>query len=108
MAPTPIGPRPVDAEEIIRRLRLLRYSPHNRANVRGGRKIPLQYVAEMASWKAGTSFGDLHGGHRRRSVVRGRTVRLSVLPKCFQAIERFTVTEKLFQFLPRQYLESIT
>jgi hypothetical protein len=35
-------------QEIIRRLRSLRYSPDNRAPVRGGRKIPLNYVAEMA------------------------------------------------------------
>ena len=51
--------------------------------------------------KAGMSFGELHGGYRRRSVGRRWTVRLSVPPKCLHAIERFTVTKKLFQFLPR-------
>jgi hypothetical protein len=35
-------------QEIVRRLRVLRYSPDNRAAVRGGRKIPLKRVAEMA------------------------------------------------------------
>ena len=54
----------------------------------------------------GRQIGDMHSGHRRHSVVRA--LRLSVPPKCLQPIERFTVTEKLFQFLPRQYLESIT
>jgi hypothetical protein len=34
--------------EIVRQLRLLRYDPDNRASVRGGRKIPLKRVAEMA------------------------------------------------------------
>ena len=56
----------------------------------------------------GRQVGDMYSGHRRHSVVRARTVRLSVPPKCLQPIKRFTVTEKLFQFLPRQYLESIT
>jgi hypothetical protein len=35
-------------QEIVRRLRLLRFSPDNRTPVRGGRKIPLKRVAEMA------------------------------------------------------------
>ena len=49
----------------------------------------------------GRQVGDMYRGHRRHSVVRARTVRLSVPPKCLQPIKRFTVTEKLFQFLPR-------
>jgi hypothetical protein len=35
-------------QEIIRRLRSLRYSSENRANVRGGRKTPLKLLAELA------------------------------------------------------------
>jgi hypothetical protein len=38
---------PLNAEEVIRQLRMLR-SPDNRANVRGGRKIPLTWVASTA------------------------------------------------------------
>ena len=53
----------MSTEEIIRRLRLLRYSPHNRANVRGGRKIPLRYVAEMAGVHRVTLY---------RAILRGR------------------------------------
>ena len=41
-------PQLLSAEEIICLLRTLRYSPDNRGSVRGGRKIPLRRIAEMA------------------------------------------------------------
>lgn len=50
-------------EEITRWLRLLCYSPDNRANVRGGRKVPLTRVAEMAG---------LHRCTLYRTILSGR------------------------------------
>jgi len=49
--------------EVVRRLRLLRYGPDNRASVRGGRKIPLKRVAELA---------DLHRVTLYRAIFEGR------------------------------------
>ena len=45
---SPTNTSQLSEEEIIRQLRMLRYSPDNRAAVRGGRKIPLRHIAEMA------------------------------------------------------------
>jgi hypothetical protein len=50
-------------QEIIRRLQMLRYGSDNRANVRGGRKIPLRYVAEMAGVHRVTLY---------RAILQGR------------------------------------
>jgi hypothetical protein len=41
---------------LIRQLRTLRHSPDNRASVRGGRKIPLRHVAEMAGLHRATLY----------------------------------------------------
>ena len=41
---------------LIRQLRTLRHSPDNRACVRGGRKIPLRHVAEMAGLHRATLY----------------------------------------------------
>jgi hypothetical protein len=49
--------------EIVRQLRLLRYGPDNRASVRGGRKIPLKRLAEMAG---------LHRATLYRAIFEGR------------------------------------
>jgi hypothetical protein len=49
--------------EIVRRLRLLRHGPENRASVRGGRKIPLKCVAELAG---------LHRVTLYRAIFEGR------------------------------------
>ena len=43
-----VGLKDLTEQEIIRRLRLLCNDPENRANVRGGRIIPLLRVAEFA------------------------------------------------------------
>jgi hypothetical protein len=48
--------------EIVRRLRLLRYDPDNRASVRGGRKIPLKRVAEMAGLHRATLYRGIFEG----------------------------------------------
>ncbi len=50
-------------EEIIRQLRMLRFSPENRAAVRGGRKIPIRYVAGMAGLNRTTLY---------RAMMEGR------------------------------------
>ena len=52
----------LSAEEIIRRLRTLRYSPDNRAPVRGGRKIPLKYVAWLANLHRATLYRAITSG----------------------------------------------
>jgi hypothetical protein len=49
-------------QEIVRRLRMLRYSPDNRAPVRGGRKIPLKYVAGVANLHRATVYRALMSG----------------------------------------------
>ena len=49
-------PQLLSEGEIIRRLRRLRHSPDNRASVRGGRKIPLRHVAEMAGLHRATLY----------------------------------------------------
>ena len=67
-----IAPRELRNEEIVRFLRLLRYSPDNRANVRGGRKIPLRYVAEMANLDRATLYRAMMEGRlseRSRAVL---------------------------------------
>ena len=50
-------------QEIVRRLRMLRYSPDNRASVRGGRKISIKYVAWLAN---------LHRATLYRAITSGR------------------------------------
>jgi hypothetical protein len=50
-------------QEIVRRLRMLRYSPDNWAPVRGGRKIPLKYVAGVAN---------LHRATLYRAIISGQ------------------------------------
>ena len=52
----------MSAEEIIRRLRMLRYSPDNRASVRGGRKIPLKYAAWLANLHRATLYRAIMSG----------------------------------------------
>ena len=49
-------------QEIIRQLRLLRFSPENRANVRGGRKKPLKLVAELAGLHRVTVYRAIWSG----------------------------------------------
>ena len=53
----------LSADEIIRWLRLLCYSPDNRALVRGGRKIAIKYVAWLAN---------LHRATLYRAITSGR------------------------------------
>ena len=43
-------------QEVIRRLRFLRDDLENRANVRGGRKIPIRWVAQMAGLDRATLY----------------------------------------------------
>jgi hypothetical protein len=50
------APPLLSEEKIIRQLRALRHSPDNRASVRGGRKIPLRHVAEMAGLHRATLY----------------------------------------------------
>jgi len=50
-------------QEIVRRLRMLRYSPDNRAPVRGGWKISIKYVAWLAN---------LHWATLYRAITSGR------------------------------------
>jgi hypothetical protein len=52
----------LSAEEIIRRLRMLRYGPDNRVSVRGGRKIPLKYVAWLANLHRSTLYRAMRDG----------------------------------------------
>jgi hypothetical protein len=49
-------------QDIIRRLRLLRHDPQNRADSRGGRKIPLRWVAEMAGLDRATLYRAIWSG----------------------------------------------
>jgi hypothetical protein len=41
---------------------MLRYSPDNRASVRGGRKIPLKYVAWLANLHRATLYRAIMNG----------------------------------------------
>jgi hypothetical protein len=50
------------AAEIVRQLRLLVNDPDNRASVRGGRKIPLKRVAEMAGLHRATLYRAIFDG----------------------------------------------
>jgi hypothetical protein len=60
---TPVNkPLFLSEEEIIRRLRLLCNDPDNRASVRGGRKIPLMWVAEMAGLHRTTLYRAMMDG----------------------------------------------
>jgi hypothetical protein len=54
--------RLLSAEEITRQLRTLRYSPDNRARVRGGRKEPLKRIAEQAGVHRATLYRIIWGG----------------------------------------------
>ena len=52
----------LSADEIIRWLRLLCYSPDNRALVRGGRKIAIKYVAWLANLHRATLYRAITSG----------------------------------------------
>ena len=52
----PTEPPLMSEANLIRQLRTLRHSPDNRASVRGGRKIPLRHVAEMAGLHRATLY----------------------------------------------------
>jgi hypothetical protein len=59
-------------QEIIRKLRLLRCSPENRANGRGGGKKPLKLVAELAGLHRVTVYRAIWSGQlseRSRAVL---------------------------------------
>jgi hypothetical protein len=67
-------------QEIVRRLRMLRYSPDNRAPVRGGRKIPLKYVAGVANLHRATLYRVIMGGQlseRSRAALSAALIMLT-------------------------------
>jgi hypothetical protein len=69
----------LSAEEIIRRLRMLRYSPDNRAPVRGGRKIPLNYVAGVANLHRATLYRAIMSGQLSEKSRAALSVALAML-----------------------------
>ena len=66
-------PQLLSEEEIIRQLRLLYYGSENRAAVRGGRAVPLKFIAELAGINRSTVYWLIMGGpffsQRSRSVL---------------------------------------
>ena len=64
--------QPLSEEEIIRQLRIFRYAPENRAARRGGRAVPLKFIAELAGFNRRTLYRLIMGGPvslRSRSVL---------------------------------------